>query len=35
MIKAHNNEIKPLISGTICFVFLVLLTTCGVVGAFF
>jgi hypothetical protein len=35
MICAHKNELKPLISGTVCFIFLVLLTTNGVLGAFF
>lgn len=35
MIKAHKNEIKPLLTGAACMIFLSMLMTCGVVGAFF
>lgn len=35
MIRAHKNEIKPMMTGAACFIFLAMLMTSGVVGAFF
>jgi hypothetical protein len=35
MICAHKNEIKPMLTGTACMIFLSMFMTCGVVGAFF
>ena len=34
-IKAHRNRIKPIITGTICYLFLVVMLANGIVGAFF
>lgn len=34
-IKAHRNELKPMITGAICFFFLALMLANGIVGAFF
>lgn len=34
-IKAHKNRLAPLVTGTICYLFLVIMLTQGIVGAFF
>lgn len=33
--KAHRNELKPIITGAICTLFLALMIANGIVGAFF
>lgn len=33
--RAHRNQLKPIITGTICYLFLVVLLAQGIVGAFF
>ena len=34
-IRAHKNRLAPLVTGTICYLFLVVLLANGIVGAFF
>ena len=34
-IRAHKNRLAPLVTGTICYLFLVLMLAQGIVGAFF
>ena len=34
-IKAHKSRIAPFVTGTICYLFLVLMLVQGIVGAFF
>lgn len=34
-IKAHKSRITPIVTGTICYLFLVVLLAQGIVGAFF
>ena len=34
-IKAHRNQLKPLLTGAICCFFLALMLAQGIVGAFF
>lgn len=34
-IRAHKNRLAPLVTGTVCYLFLVLMLVQGVVGAFF
>ena len=35
MILAHKNEIKPMLTGIGCMIFMSMLMACGAVGAFF
>ena len=34
-IKAHKSKVAPLVTGTICYLFMVIMLAQGIVGAFF